>query len=70
MVNGENTPQPFESPPDSKPINTKAAQWIPETKTAMLMLKPGIKLQRRKMEKRDGTVPYMTVVLNSFREEQ
>lgn len=65
----KNSNEPLESPPDSKPIKTKAAQWIPETKTAMLMLKPGIKLQRRKMEKRDGTAPYMTV-LKSFRDEQ
>lgn len=65
----EKSNEPLESPPDSKPIKTKAAQWIPETKTAMLMLKPGIKLQRRKMEKRDGTAPYMTV-LKSFRDEQ
>lgn len=61
--------QPFENPPDINPIKTKAAQWIPETKKAMLMLKPGIKLQRRMMERKAGTAPYMTV-LNSFRDEQ
>ena len=61
--------QPSRNPPDINPIKTKAAQWIPETKNAMLMLNPGINLQRRMMQKRAGTTPYMTV-LKSFSDEQ